>query len=137
VTVHTSPLIAVREVPASSDWYQHILGLASDMERGHPHRQEYDRIVDDAGQVIISFHSWGAQPDTPMDQLLVDSEGTPRGHGVILSFVLDDVEAAVERAKSVGASLIGDVFEYPDRSRGVLVRDPDGYIFQLSSGARR
>ena len=41
------PLIAVRDVPASSRWYQQLLGCASG-HGGH----EYEQLVDSAGTLI-------------------------------------------------------------------------------------
>ena len=131
--VSSSPLIGVRDVPATSDWYQELLGCRSDMERGHPHRQEFDRVVDSNGKVLISFHSWAAEPETPMDVHLANPDAAPRGHGVILGFVLDDFEQAVARARGLGAELIGDVAVYPDRSRSLLVRATNGYVLSLGS----
>jgi catechol 2,3-dioxygenase-like lactoylglutathione lyase family enzyme len=132
--VLSSPLIGVRDVPASSDWYQRLLGCESDMERGHPHRQEFDRITDANGKVLISFHSWDSNPETPMDSYLSDPDAAPNGRGVIVGFVVDDFEKAVERARELGASFIGDITVYPDRSSGLMLRDPDGYAVSLGSG---
>jgi hypothetical protein len=69
-----------------------------------------------------------------MDIHLTEPDKSPRGHGVILGFVLYDFDQAVERAQRLGAELIGGVAIYPDRSRAQLVRDADGYVVQLSSG---
>jgi hypothetical protein len=142
MNTYSSPLIAVHDVPATSGWYQRVLGCNSDMEQGHPHRQDYDRIVDANGKILISFHSWaGDEADTPVDIYLASQKASqpdaPRGHGVIVSFVLEDLDQAVARARSLGAELVGEMAEYPDRSRSQLVRDPEGYMLSLSSGSMK
>jgi len=131
--VQSVPLIAVRDVPASSAWYQRLFGCSSDMEAGHPHRQEFDRIVDGAGQVLIGFHAWNAEPETPMDRHFANPDDGQSGHGVVLGFTVEDLDQVLERARVMGAEFVGETATYPDRSRGQLVRDPDGYMIQLSS----
>jgi catechol 2,3-dioxygenase-like lactoylglutathione lyase family enzyme len=139
MTTYSSPMIAVHDVPATSAWYQGVLGCHSDMQQGHPHRQDYDRLVDANGKILISFHSWaGDEADTPVDLYLASQNANlhdaPRGHGVIVSFVLQDLDQAVARARNLGAELVGEMAVYPDRSRSQLVRDPDGYMISLGSG---
>jgi catechol 2,3-dioxygenase-like lactoylglutathione lyase family enzyme len=133
VNVRAEPLIAVHDVPASSAWYQQLLGCKSDLEQGHPHRQEYDRIVDGAGHTLLSFHCWNSDPETPIDEHLSGSDTLPSGRGVILGFVVDDLDASIERARDLGCELLGRTGAYPDSSRGQLLRDPDGYVIHLTS----
>ncbi len=135
MAIQAAPMFAVKDVPATSNWYQRLLACQSDMEQGHPHRREYDRIVDAVGKLLISFHSWsGDDAGTPVDVYLAWLDAAPLGQGVIVSFTLDDLEAAVNRARDLGAEFIGELASYPDRSRAQLLRDPDGYIVNLSSG---
>ena len=129
--VTVSPLLAVQDVPASSAWYQELLGCTSDMEQGHPHRQEYDRVVDEEGRVLIGLHSWDDPTGTPVDRLFSGQSKLTPGRGVVMTFTVDDFEQAVGRALQMKAQLVGAVADYPDRSRSVLVQDPDGYHIAL------
>ena len=48
------PLIAVKDVPASSRWYQKLLGCIS----GHG-GDEYEQLIDPAtGEMILQLHHW-------------------------------------------------------------------------------
>jgi hypothetical protein len=52
--MHAQPLIAVRDVQASSRWYRTVLNCQS----GHG-GTEYERILDD-GRLILQLHHWDA-----------------------------------------------------------------------------
>ena len=43
--VRPQPLIAVKDVKASSAWYQTLLGAVHGGDPDHPHRLVYDRIM--------------------------------------------------------------------------------------------
>ena len=94
-TIEAQPLIAVRNVRASSRWYGELLGANSIPE--HPHRDVYDRISH-SGQLLLQLHAWDAE-DHPN---LVNADAAPPGHGVLLWFQVDDFDAVVERVRARG-----------------------------------
>src|SRR5580693_2267998 len=53
--VEAQPLIAVRNVRASSRWYIELLGADSLPE--HSHRDVYDRITH-SGRLLLQLHAW-------------------------------------------------------------------------------
>jgi len=121
-TVHSQPLIAVRDVRASSRWYQQLLGLETLPE--HSHRDFYDRLLC-AGQLVLQLHAWDAH-DHPN---LVNRNAAPIGHGVVLWFEVDDFDAVVERARAMRAQIIeGPEFNPAPSHWEVWIRDPDGYV---------
>ena len=121
-TVRSEPLIAVRDVRASSRWYQQLLGLDALPE--HSHRDVYDRLLCD-GRLVLQLHAWD-EHDHPN---LVNRDAAPLGHGVVLWFEVDDFDAAVERARASRAEIIqGPLFNPAPRHREVWLRDPDGYV---------
>jgi catechol 2,3-dioxygenase-like lactoylglutathione lyase family enzyme len=128
--MRAQPMIAVKDVPASSDWYQSLLGGYSDMDPDHPHRQEFDRVLCD-GIIVLLLHSWGAERVNAIDRLLVDPNKAPIGHGVLLGFRCEDFESALQRVQDLKAEVVEDVDENPDHSRSIFIRDPDGYIVKL------
>jgi catechol 2,3-dioxygenase-like lactoylglutathione lyase family enzyme len=89
------PLIAVRDVRASSRWYSELLG--ADALPDHPHRDVYDRIWR-AGRLLLQLHAWDAEEHPN----LVNADSAPRGHGVVLWFQVEDFDAAVARAWAQG-----------------------------------
>lgn len=121
-TVHSQPLIAVRNVRTSSDWYRQLLGLDSLPE--HSHRDFYDRLLC-AGQLVLQLHAWN-EHDHPN---LVNPDAAPLAHGVVLWFEVEDFDAVVERARALRAQIIeGPLFNPAPSHREVWLRDPDGYV---------
>ena len=126
-TIEAQPLIAVRNVRASSRWYVELLGADSIPE--HPHRDVYDRISR-SGRLFLQLHAWDAE-DHPN---LVNADAAPPGHGVLLWFQVDDFDSIVERARSLEAEIIEEPHVNPaPRHREIWLRDPDGYVVVVAS----
>jgi len=53
--IEAQPLIAVRDVRASSRWYSKLLGVSGAPE--HPHRDAYDRLSS-GERVVLQLHAW-------------------------------------------------------------------------------
>lgn len=133
LTITAQPLIAVRDVRASSRWYGELLGADSLPE--HPHRDLYERISC-SGQLLLQLHAWDEE-DHPN---LVNRDAAPAGHGVLLWFQVSDFDVAVERARALGAEIVLEPhFNPAPQHREIWLRDPDGYVVVLASpdGERR
>jgi catechol 2,3-dioxygenase-like lactoylglutathione lyase family enzyme len=127
--VRPQTLVAVRDVKASSAWYRALLGVRSSTDPEHPHRLIYDRLVS-ADQLILQLHRWNDE-DHPN---LTDPDKAPCGHGVLLWFEVDDFDAAVERARRLGASVVQEPHINPaPQHREMWLRDPDGYVVVVAS----
>ena len=125
--VRSQTLIAVRNVRASSNWYQQLLGL--DPLPEHIHRNLYDRLLC-AGDLIVQLHAWDEE-DHPN---LVNPDAGPNGHGVLLWFEVDDFDGAVTRARSLRAEVIEETHVNPGpQHREIWLRDPDGYVVVIVS----
>ena len=121
-TIEAQPLIAVRNVRASSRWYVELLGADSIPE--HPHRDVYDRISH-SGRLLLQLHAWDAE-DHPN---LVNPDAAPPGHGVLLWFQIDDFDSVVERVRGLGPEIVEEPHVNPaPRHREIWLRDPDGYV---------
>jgi catechol 2,3-dioxygenase-like lactoylglutathione lyase family enzyme len=122
------PLIAVRDVAASSRWYQRLLGCQS----GHG-GAEYERLIAD-GEIVLQLHTWRrADHEHPH---LGREELRPHGNGVLLWFQTEGFDAAVARARSLGAEILEEPHVNPNaRHRECWIRDPDGYVVVLASTA--
>jgi len=82
--MRTQPLICVRDVEASSRWYQRLLGCQSD--HGGP---QYERLVSSGG-LILQLHRW----DVEHHHGRIGGPNLTRGNGVLLWFEVGDFEAA-------------------------------------------
>jgi len=121
-TVQAQPLIAVRNVRASSQWYSELLGLNASPE--HPHREFYDRLFS-CGRIVLQLHAWdhGHHPN------LVNRAAAPSGHGLLLWFMVEDFKAAADRARHLGAEIIEDAHVNPAPNQWeIWLRDLDGYV---------
>jgi catechol 2,3-dioxygenase-like lactoylglutathione lyase family enzyme len=120
-------LIAVRNVRASSRWYAEL--LSADSLPDHEHRDFYDRIMC-SGSLVLQLHAWDEE-DHPN---LVNADAAPVGHGVVIWFEVDDFDAAVKRARGLGAEIIqGPHFNPAPQHMEIWLRDPDGYVVVVSS----
>jgi hypothetical protein len=126
-TVESLPLIAVRDVRASAKWYANLLG--ADSLPDHAHRDVYDRITC-SGRMVLQLHAW----DEEGHPNLVNRAASPPGHGVVLWFVLDDLDAAVTRARALQAEIVEELHINPaPENREMWLRDPDGYVVVIAS----
>lgn len=125
--IESQPLIAVRDVRASSRWYAELLGADSLPE--HDHRDVYDRISR-SGQIVLQLHAW----DIEEHPNLVNAGAAPPGHGIVLWFAVNDFDAVVARARGLGTEVILEPhFNDAPQHREMWLRDRDGYVVAIAS----
>ena len=120
--LHT--LICVRDVEASSRWYQQLLGCKS----GHG-GANYERLNNAGGELVMQLHRWEVEHHHGP---LGDPE-LPHGNGVLLWFDLDDFEAAVERALAMNVEVTRPKEFSENGNWEFWLRDPDAYAVVLTS----
>jgi catechol 2,3-dioxygenase-like lactoylglutathione lyase family enzyme len=123
------PLICVKDVEASSRWYQHRLGCRSDHGG-----VEYERLVRDES-LVLQLHCWDANHSHGP---IGDPSRKPYGNGVLLWFEIEDYNDAVSRAEELQAHIIQRIRNPADGNGGpnhweCWLRDPDGYTVVLAS----
>lgn len=124
------PLICVRDVEASSRWYQRLLGCSS--AHGGPH---YERLMKD-GKLVLQLHNWDVEHH---HGLIGDPDDLPPGNGLLLWFEVDDFDAAVGRVAELNAEVLLSRHRNPPDGNGgpnhweIWLRDPDGYKVVLAS----
>ena len=117
-------MIAVRDVEASSRWYQHLLGLQSD--HGGPH---YERLLA-GGVLVLQLHD----RETEHHHGRIGGDGEV-GNGVLLWFgEVSDFDDVVARARELGAAVARPPHRNPPEGQGsgpghreLWVKDPGGY----------
>lgn len=116
-------MLFVRDVPASSRWYQDVFGARS----GHG-GDEYEMIEDDQGTLLFQLHHLEG------DEHAVGAlgEGDPRGGGVLVYVQVDDVQAVHRRATELGADVLSAP-AYIDLATHTefILRDRDGYTLAV------
>jgi catechol 2,3-dioxygenase-like lactoylglutathione lyase family enzyme len=126
------PLIAVRDVEATSRWYQRLLGC----ESAHG-GAEYERLTVE-GELVLQLHAWDVEHH---HGAIGNPEARPYGNGVLLWFELDDFDGAVERAAELEAEIVLAPHRNPAEGepgggpahREIWLRDPDGYTVVVAS----
>lgn len=123
--VNPQPLIAVRDVAASSCWYQRVLGCAS----GHG-GDDYEQLMS-GERMIMQLHRWEAHAHSHLGDA-----NAARGNGVVLWFQIDAFDAALERIRTHGAKVLEGPLVNPNAGhREIWLADPDGYTVVIA-GAR-
>jgi catechol 2,3-dioxygenase-like lactoylglutathione lyase family enzyme len=117
--MQAQPLIAVKNIPASSHWYQVVLGC----ESGHG-GAEYEQIVS-GGKMILQLHLWEAHEHPHLGNPDIGS----RGNGIVLWFQTDEFDQAISRIRTHGVEVLEEPKINPNAGhREVWLRDPDGYV---------
>jgi predicted enzyme related to lactoylglutathione lyase len=130
-SVQPQTLVAVRDVEASSAWYQQLLGLQSD--HGGPN---YERLLSN-GVLVLQLHNW----ETEHDHGRIGDPSVEPGNGVLLWFgEVADFDAAVERAAQLGATVVLPPHRNPPEGQGngpshreIWIKDLDGYTVVVAS----
>jgi len=124
-------MIAVRDVEASSRWYQELLGLRSD--HGGP---QYERLLSD-GTLILQLH----HREVAHHHGLFVNPDVEVGNGVLLWFgEVADFDEVVIRAEKLNASVVRAPHRNPPEGEGngpghreIWIKDPDGYTVVVAS----
>jgi len=124
------PMICVRDVEASSLWYQELLGCVSD--HGGP---EYERL-NWGGKLVMQLHHWDVNHHHGP---IGDPSAKPYGNGVALWFEIDDFDDAMARIESMNAEIVKARHRNPPSGDGgpnhweCWLRDLDGYLVVIAS----
>jgi catechol 2,3-dioxygenase-like lactoylglutathione lyase family enzyme len=127
--MNPQPLVCVRDVEASSRWYQRLLGCQSAHGGSH-----YERLVAD-GKLILQLHDWYVEHHHGR----IGDPAITAGNGVLLWFEVADFDAALARAGELKAQIVLPRHRNPPDGDGgpnhweVWLRDPDGYTVVLTS----
>lgn len=121
-------MINVADVPASSQWYQELLGATS----GHG-GADFEMLMHD-GELMLMLHR--ADGDKDHDHPSVHVDG-PMGKGVWLYLrVGAQFDATVDKARAMGVHIIqGPTFNKLAHQDELWVHDPDGYTLVLCGPA--
>jgi hypothetical protein len=112
------PIIAVRNIEASSQWYQSVFGCRS-MHSG----KEFDILVDENGEVLICLHKWGEH-----DHPTMTNPGIAPGNGLILYFRTENMNAIRRNVEALGIAVEEDIHLNSNSTKMEFsLLDPDGY----------
>jgi catechol 2,3-dioxygenase-like lactoylglutathione lyase family enzyme len=122
----TWTIIGVRDVAASTRWYQALFG----QPKTPPAHDHFGQIVDADGTVLLCLHSWGAHEHPT----LTSPDIAPPGNGLLLFFRVDDYDEALARARAFVATFAEEPNVNPNtQTPEFSLRDPDGYYVTISA----
>ena len=117
------PIIAVKDVEASSKWYQSVFNCRS-MHGG----KDFDILMSENDEILICLHKWG-EHDHPT---MADPNIVP-GNGLILYFRTENMETIRETVERIGGLIAEDVHLNPNSTKKEFsLRDPDGYFLTIT-----
>jgi predicted enzyme related to lactoylglutathione lyase len=130
-TAQSQTMIAVRDVEASSRWYQQLLGLRSD--HGGPN---YERLLAD-GVLVLQLH----HRDVEHQHGRIGDPDREVGNGVLLWFgEVADFDGVLARAEQLAAPVVRSPMRNPPEGQGngpghreLWIQDPDGYTVVIAS----
>jgi hypothetical protein len=128
------PLICVRDVEASSRWYQRLLNCQGTHGASHNGVWEYERLVSN-GKLIMQLHKWEVGHH---HGAIGDPTKVP-GNGVLLWLEIDDFDAAMKRVAELKPEIVQPRHRNPPSGEGgpnhweCWIRDLDGYTVVLAS----
>ena len=120
-------MLQVRDVEASSRWYQEVLGLRS----GHG-GDEFEMLFDGEA-FVMQLH----RLDAHEHGILQPADDVTRGAGMSLWFQASDRDAftaLVDQARTAGATVVEDPHWNPlAHHHEATLLDPDGYVVVVHS----
>ena len=117
------PIIAVKDVEASSKWYQSVFDCRS-MHGG----KEFDILVSENDEILICLHKWGEHQHPTMTNPSI----TP-GNGLILYFRTENMNVIRQNVEKIGGFIVEDIHLNPNSTKKEFsLRDPDGYFLTIA-----
>lgn len=116
------PLITVKDVAASSQFYQKLLGC----ESAHG-GDEYEMLTLE-GKLLLQLH----RQDAHEHPGLWNAE-SPVGNGMILWFRTHDFDESVSKIRDLNPEIVTEPHINPNaQQHEIWLRDPDGYLVVIS-----
>lgn len=126
LTCQAQPLIAVKNVPKSSKFYQAVLQCKS----GHG-GVEFEQLIVN-GRMILQLHKWEVGHNH--GHIIGNQKNKTRGNGEVLWFMVDDFDKSVRAIKKTKTKILKDVAINENANhREIWFNDLDGYVVVVAS----
>ena len=117
------PIIAVKDVEASSKWYQSVFGC----KRAHG-GDEFAVLISDNDEILLCLHKWGEHEHPTMMNPTIT-----HGNGLILYFRTDKMNEIRRNVEKLGYSIEEDIHLNSNSTKKEFsLRDPDGYYLIIT-----
>ncbi len=123
--IKIDPIIAVKDVEASSKWYQQVFGF----RRLHGGKGRFAVLVSENDEILLCLHKW---EEAHLHPTMTDPGITP-GNGLILYFRTENMDAARQNVEEIGSIVEVDIHLNPNSlKKEFSLRDPDGYYLTIT-----
>ncbi len=112
--------LLVRDVPAQCEFLRSVFGMVA-------HQVSADFAIVTYGREVLQLHSDGTYHSNPLLGLL--PETPPRGAGIEIRLYETDPDAAVERARDAGGTILQDATDKPRGLREAIILCGNGYAW--------
>jgi predicted enzyme related to lactoylglutathione lyase len=117
------PIIAVKDVEASSKWYQQIFGF-----RNTHGENEFAVLVSENDEILLCLHQWGEHNHPTMS-----NPNIRPGNGLILYFKTENIDEIRQNIDKFGGIVEEDIHLNPNSlKKEFSLRDPDGYYLTIT-----
>jgi hypothetical protein len=117
------PIIAVRDVEASSQWYESIFLLKREHGGGN-----FSVLVSGDNKIVLCLHKWEEHHHPTMT-----NPNIPAGNGLLLYFRTENMNEIYQNAKKAGCVIEEEVHLNPNSLKQEFsLRDPDGYFLTVT-----
>ena len=117
------PIIAVKDVEASSKWYQSVFGFRTN--GGHDY---FAVLMAENDEILLCLHKWGAHEHPTMTNPNITA-----GNGLILYFRTENINQIRQNVETLGCTIEEDIHLNPNsRKKEFSLRDPDGYYLTIT-----
>ena len=117
------PIIAVRDVEASSKWYQQVFGF----KNAHS-GENFSVLKSEDDEIILCLHKWGEHEHPTMAIPNVTS-----GNGLILYFRTENMNGIRQNIEEIGGTVEEEIHLNPNSLKNEFsLRDPDGYYLTIT-----
>ncbi len=117
------PIIAVKNVEASADWYYQIFGFKN-LHGG----KNFAVLATENNEIILCLHKWGEHNHPSLTE-----DSIPSGNGLLLYFRTTDLKMIKEKAIELGCQILEDIHLNTNSLKMEFsLKDPDGYYLTVS-----
>ncbi|MEO6719608.1 MAG: VOC family protein [Ferruginibacter sp.] len=117
------PIIAVKDVDASSKWYEKIFGF----KRTHA-GNEFAVLVSEDDEIILCLHKWGEH-----DHPTMTNPNITKGNGLILYFRTENMDTIRQNVEKINGIVEEDIhLNTNSLKKEFSLRDLDGYYLTIT-----
>ena len=118
------PIIAVKDVEASVQWYQQVFGF----DRAHGGEGNFAVLLVETNEIILCLHKWEEHGHPTM----MNSAIKP-GNGLILYFKTDRLNTIRDNLVKARGTVEEEIHQNPNSlKKEFSFRDPDGYYLTVT-----